>query len=217
MNVFDMPPLYSIVLFLFCLVSTCVAQLDDSSLPYGYYSSSSLTARPWSPQFEKWYPNHGVFLANVSEGICNLTLRDYRAAYAAPRGSLEASRIRAICYRHEACILSQYSQNFQANAQGASVILGFIPSLLSASIGPSISEIYLLSIHRPLLATLTTLGSPAYQVFKLFEYHHPGRLLHAEENQLQFRVFSKLPAIFCSGVELHYSTGSGRDGPLYNR
>lgn len=111
----------------------------------------------------------------------------------------------SICYRHEACILSQYPPNFQANAQGASVALGFIPALLSASIGPSISEIYLLSIHRPFLAMLITLGSPAYQISKPFEYQHPGKVLLAEDGQLQISVSSKGYAILLCSFEYFFA------------
>ncbi|KAI0894961.1 hypothetical protein F4806DRAFT_103846 [Annulohypoxylon nitens] len=205
--------LYFIILLFCTLMNSCIAQmdqLDDDSLPYQYYSSNPRTAWPWSPQFELWYPDHREFLTNVSEGICNLTLRDYRAAYRSPRGSPEALKMLSICYRHEACILSQYPPNFQANAQGASVALGFIPALLSASIGPSISEIYLLSIHRPFLATLITLGSPAYQIFKPFEYQHPGKILLAEDGQLQIPVSSRGYAILlCSSEYLFALLAAG--------
>ncbi|KAI2463272.1 hypothetical protein F4781DRAFT_417179 [Annulohypoxylon bovei var. microspora] len=196
-----MSPLYFIIILSLFQMNFATAQLDDNSLPYNYYSSIPRTARPWSPQFEAWYPDHRKFLANVSQGICNLTLRDYRAAYEAPRGSVESTKILSICYRHEACILSQYGDNFQANAQGASVVLGLFPTLMSVSIGPSVSEIYLLSIHRPILAMLITLGSPTYQVSKLFEYHHPGLLLHPENNKLQIFISSKSFAMFLSILE----------------
>ncbi|KAI1397971.1 hypothetical protein F4819DRAFT_470249 [Hypoxylon fuscum] len=195
-----MLPLFFIVLLSCFQAKLVTAQLDDDSLPYNYYSSSPITPRPWGPQFESWYPDHAKFLTNVSQGICNLTLRDYRAAYEGHRYSLNGSQILARCYRHEACILSQYGANFQANAQGASIVLGLIPTLLSV-IGPNVGEIYLLSIHRPLLATLLSIGSPTYQIARLFEYHHPGNLLNAEDGKLQISVSSTYSIVSLSIIE----------------
>ncbi|KAI2603607.1 hypothetical protein GGR54DRAFT_460212 [Hypoxylon sp. NC1633] len=190
MSIFNILTLYFAIYLAYSKVSFASAQLDDDSLPYDYYLSSPSTSRPWPSQFEMWYPDHATFLADTSRGICNLTLRDYRAAYEAPRGSTIGSKIQSICYRHEACILSQYGENVQANAQGASIVLGLIPTFLSV-LGPSVSEIYLLSIHRPLLAMLISIGSPSYYVPRLLDYHAPARLLNAESDMLQISFSSR--------------------------
>ncbi|KAI1780136.1 hypothetical protein F4818DRAFT_401936 [Hypoxylon cercidicola] len=153
--------------------------------PYAYYTSSPILPRPWASQFTTWFPNSGGILNNVSTGVCNLTLRDYRAAFQAPRGSPEALKMLSICNRHEACVYAQLPPSVTLNYQGASILLGLTPMILS-TLGPTIAELALLSTHRPILSLLISLGAPVYWVIRAFEFHDPrdaargGRLVMGE-------------------------------------
>ena len=58
----------------------------------------------------------------------------------------------------------------------AGVVLGLLPTLL-AVLSPSIAEIALFSPQRPVLAMLTSLGSPGLLQTRIFEHTDPGELL----------------------------------------
>lgn len=99
-------------------------------------------------------------------------MQDYRTAFAAPRDSINATKLLSICYRHEACIFDQIPTNHLLNYQSALVILGLVPTLMSY-IGPSIAEISLLYAHRPILSALLSLGTPTISP-RLFESNNPN-------------------------------------------
>ncbi|XXG94803.1 hypothetical protein Hte_001061 [Hypoxylon texense] len=140
--------------------------------PYAYYESSPILPRPWAGQFATWFPNSAGVLTNVSTGVCNLTLVDYRAALRAPRGSAEARTLLSICNRHEACVYAQLPPSVTLNYQGASILLGLAPVILS-TLGPTLAELALLSARRPLLSLLVSLGAPVCWVTRAFEFHDP--------------------------------------------
>lgn len=150
--------------------------------PYNYYSSSPILPRPWANQFTTWFANSAPILTTISTGVCNLTLRDYHAAMESPRGSPQALKMLSICNRHEACVYSQLAPSVQLNYQGASILLGLTPVILS-TLGPTMAELALLSTHRPVLSLLISLGAPVYWVTRVFEFHDPrdaargGRLI----------------------------------------
>lgn len=151
-----------------------VADYKAADGPYNYYSSNALVPRPWFAQFEAWYPHNAKVLIEISTGIYNLTLRDYRVEFAAPRDSANATKLLSTCYRHEACIVDQVATNHQLNYQSALVMLGLVPTLL-ACIGPSIAEISLLYAHRPVLSALLSLSMPTiWTVSSLFEANTPN-------------------------------------------
>lgn len=156
--------------------TTVLAEWTANDAPYHYYSSNSLVPRPYFPQFESWYPHNAQRLIDVSTGICNLTLQDYRTAFAAPRDSLDATKLLSICYRHEACIVDQLQSNHLLNYQSALFIMGILSALLSC-IGPSVAEVSSLYGHRPLLSLLLSLGAPTlWTVSRLFEGNTPDRV-----------------------------------------
>ncbi|KAI4183917.1 MAG: hypothetical protein L6R41_005095 [Letrouitia leprolyta] len=160
-------------ILLFALSYAASATLDADSAPYSYYSSGPLVPRPWFRQFESWYPHNAQELIAISTGTCNLTLHDYRNAFAAPRSSVNASKLLSIYDRHEACVVNQLQTNRLLNYQGATVMLGLVSTLL-AYIGPSIAEISLLYAHRPLLSAILSLNTPTlWTVSSLFESNTP--------------------------------------------
>lgn len=149
----------------------------EKDAPYDYYSThSSIILRPWFAQFESWYPHNAKYLVNISTGTCNQTLRDYRIEFAAPRNSVNATKLLSTCYRHEACIVDQLQTNHLLNYQSALVTLGLVPTLL-VFVGPSVAELSLLYLHRPILSALLSLGTSAiWTGSNLFEANSPDRI-----------------------------------------
>lgn len=164
-----------------CLIAwACAATAEfivEKDAPYDYYSTySSVILRPWFAQFESWYPHNAKYLVNISTGICNQTLRDYRIEFAAPRNSVNATKLLSTCYRHEACIVDQIPTNHLLNYQSALVTLGLVPSLL-VIVGPSVAELSLLYLHRPILSALLSLGTPTIWTGRdPFEANSPDRI-----------------------------------------
>ena len=73
-------------------------------------------------------------------------------------------------------MIENLSGYLQATLQSSVVILGVLPTLL-AVLSPSISEVALLSSHRPFLSVLLSLGSPGVLQTRIFEYLDPAELL----------------------------------------
>ena len=116
--------------------------------------------------FHEWFP-HGVeSFANVSLQTCNATLRAFEDAYYSycskawiDLGIHENRAIFDLCRAHENCILEHVSEVIKASMATSGVVLGVLPTLL-AVLSPSITEIALIAVQRPLLAGLLSLGSP---------------------------------------------------------
>ncbi|KAI4193587.1 MAG: hypothetical protein LQ350_008244 [Teloschistes chrysophthalmus] len=188
--------------------SIVLAEWTANDAPYHYYSSNSLVPRPWFPQFESWYPHNAEKLIDISTGICNLTLPDYRTAFAAPRDSLDATKLLSICYRHEACIVDQLQSNHLLNYQSALVIMGMLSALLSC-IGSSEAEISALYDHRPLLSLLLSLGAPTlWTVSSLFEGNTPDRARATRMDSLAPGPLGPRPAAAVSACEYLVAAGA---------
>ncbi|KAI0834865.1 hypothetical protein F5Y06DRAFT_149911 [Hypoxylon sp. FL0890] len=168
--------------------------------PYDYYTSNPITPRPWPDQFETFFPNNNRMLTNFSTGICNLTLRDYRAAFRAPPGSIEARKMLSICNRHEACIYGQLVPSVALNYQGASIFLGLAPYILS-TLGPTVAELSLLSVHRPFLSFLISLGAPVSTPTRVFDFDDPRDLLSGKGRNLAIGRIAGWLAILISAVQ----------------
>lgn len=205
----------------------CLIKADfnsDLDGPYDYYTRNSVP-RPFFRQFDSWYPDASGHLQTISEGICNQTLRDYRASYAAPRGSDAAAKLIAICYRHEACILDQAGANWTANLTSAGVLLGLLPTLLS-TFGPRVSEIGILFAHRPVLTLLMSLGAPmVWPSTRIFEYDDPRDVFKDEHLKLAvprqgkwlaalFSMVEYVLVLASAGLTLHTTLMMGRNALL---
>lgn len=81
------------------------------------------------------------------------------------------------------CIMGSIDEYIKADMAAASVLLGLTPTLL-AGLGPSGGEISLLSLHRPLLAFLVSLGSSAIYPSRLFSYENPFNLIKPSSGAL---------------------------------
>ena len=89
---------------------------------------------------------------------------------------------------------------WKASMAAATVALGLLPTLLAA-IGPSISETSLLSSQRPILAFFVSLGAPATQPSRLFEYEDPIDLLSVRGGKLVIPRLGRCLAALVSGLE----------------
>lgn len=140
------------------------------------YFTTDSNLRPWSQQFESWYPKYHPTLKALSEGVCNRTLHDYQVSFNAPAGSSEYLQLLSICYQHERCLFDGLTTDQQINFQTAGIVLGILPTMMSW-IGVSIAETALLSAHRPVLSFLLSLAAPAVWPTRVFEYNNPADLL----------------------------------------
>ena len=198
----------SIAICLIVLAHVAIAEFTADDAPYNYYSIKTPTRRPWFAQFESWYPHNAIYLVNISTGICNQTLRDYRIEFAAPRNSANATKLLSTCYRHEACIFDQIQTNHLLNYQSALVILGLLPTLL-VLIGPSVAEVSLLYLHRPILSALLSLGTPTiWTTSNLFEANTPDRVRITTMDGLAIRWLSPRAAAALSVGEYLLAAGA---------
>jgi hypothetical protein len=76
------------------------------------------------------------------------------------------------CGLHLSCILNATIQSVQANMAATTVLLGLTPSIL-AGLGPTVGEVALLSLHRPVLALLISLGAPGIYPSRIATYDNP--------------------------------------------
>ncbi|KAL8946891.1 MAG: hypothetical protein Q9222_006770, partial [Ikaeria aurantiellina] len=127
--------------------------------------NTSLTESVRRPlKFQSWYSDHRAELSGVSNTVCNLSLKAYQ-------GDMEARNtlgpVEDYYWAHMNCMMSTVSEHVKASFSGTSILLGLAPTTLSL-LGPSVGEMALLSIHRPIFALLLSLGAPAI---------YPGRFL----------------------------------------
>ncbi|KAI8954352.1 hypothetical protein F4801DRAFT_575749 [Xylaria longipes] len=101
----------------------------------------------------------------MSENVCSDTLHDY---FNPPPGLAKL----IACYFHTDCIIENLSETPKANMASASVLLGLMPTLL-AGLAPSIAEVTLLSLDRPLLSLLVSLAVPSLYPTRTLQYDDP--------------------------------------------
>ena len=154
-------------------------------------------------QFRSFYPQWRTRQLNTSMETCNATLVKYRADYDSygVRGRLSIES----CQNHLSCILDNTPEAWKASNAAASVALGLLPTLL-ATIGPTKAETSLLSTQRPVLACLVSLGAPATQLGRLFEYDDPIHLLSTHGDRLIVPRLGVCAAALVSGLEYLMAT-----------
>jgi hypothetical protein len=154
---------------------------DPTNSTYNEYNSTGFLWPSFGPQFVSFYPQYSPILSlYVSpESVCGDLYHDYRTAY-----DTSSPLLLSICYDVENCLMDSLQSSVVSNYQSASVILGLMPSLL-AQIGPSISEIAILSAHRPLLSFLLSMGAPAVNLpTRVFTYTSPSNVLTDDGTRL---------------------------------
>jgi hypothetical protein len=176
------------------------------------YFTTSWFPRPWHPQYTTFYAKYNARLTNISTNTCASTFQDYHASYHDPHSTSLAHELLSICYQHEQCMLDALPSNILVNFNSASVVLGLMPTLLS-TIGPSVAEVSLLSVHRPVLAFLTSVGAPAVWPTRLLEYNDPVRVLFgsdARDSLLAYHIGArwKWAAYILSILQYALATGA---------
>ena len=168
----------------------------------------------WAPLpptllFESWFNKYHKELINATLTTCNTSYFNYFEAYHAPCRSLNTSYLLNRCYYLEACLLNSLTSDVQANFNGAIVILGLMPTLLT-SISPSVAEITLLSAHRLLLSLLISMGAPAIWPTHIFEYKyiHPSETLHERRGALRTSQMRPWPVAMTSLVQYIVAIGA---------
>ena len=156
----------------------------------GSHANESINyVAPTPHKYDYWYGEYGAELEFVSTGVCNLSLAAYRGDQNA-RATL--GPVRSYCWTHSNCILSSVTPAITQSIAGASILLGLTPTILSV-LGPSVAEIALLSMHRPILSALLSLGAPAIFPGRFLVWEDP---LRANEPQTGAFIVSRFsPAV----------------------
>jgi hypothetical protein len=103
--------------------------------------------------------------------------------------------------------MSHATEYIKSNMATASVLLGLTPVIL-ATLGSSTTELSLLSSHRPVLAFLLVLGSPAVNPIRSYDYPDPKVELRQKKWRWDFPKRSQMGNIVCVMVELLFAISS---------
>jgi hypothetical protein len=109
--------------------------------------------------------------------------------------------------------MSNATEYTKANMASAAVLLGLTLVIL-ATLGSSTTELSLLSSHRPVLAFLLVLGSPAVNPIRTYDYPDPKVEVREKKWRWDFPKHSQIPKrsqtrnIVCVIVELFFAIGS---------
>ncbi|KAK6430974.1 hypothetical protein LTR95_012869 [Oleoguttula sp. CCFEE 5521] len=124
---------------------------------------------------------------NISVTTCNASLSAFRDAYAASTSKAAISLgiagskdpVYALCQQHASCILENSTEWAKANLGASNLILGLLPTIL-AVIAPSMTEMAVLGVHRPLLSAIISISTPSILQGRVFYYEDPGEVLKTE-------------------------------------
>ena len=137
---------------------------------------SAAASRPLPRQkFDAWFSTYGQTFSNSSTIVCNDTLQKYKN----PSSDSPPARLRIA---HHAT-----TETIKANMGSAGVVLGLMPSLLSA-MGPTLAESSMLMLERPLLSVLLAIGGPAFYPLRPYDHQDPLQVLK-EPIRMPPRIF----------------------------
>jgi hypothetical protein len=106
-------------------------------------------------QFDLFFPTWNPMLQDIIHGKCLDEYNHYKNDTGAPIvGSLE------LVTPLIDCVLGQLPETRKAEMGASTVLLGAMPTMLQA-LGSTTAETSLLSLHRPFLSLLLSIGSPA--------------------------------------------------------
>jgi hypothetical protein len=94
-----------------------------------------------------------------------------------------------------------------ANMNTATVVMGLTPTILAA-IGPTATEIALLSFHRPLLTILLSVGSPELFLNRLAMFDNPLKIIDNNAGALVVPPLSTHWAVLTSVVQYILAGGA---------
>lgn len=86
-----------------------------------------------------------------------------------------SNRLDALCLKHQECILENMSESQKSFMASSALVLGLSPIILS-TLGPTVSEIGLISLNRPFLSLLLTLGTVGVYPSRILSYEDDSPL-----------------------------------------
>ena len=192
------------------LVSPSSAAWDEYDYSNGYIPSTSKNstydeAVLMPLKFTEWYDRFAPTLNEVSTTVCNLSLRAYRGDMEA---RLTLGPVNGYCWVHTNCILETIPERVKASFSGTSILLGLAPTTLSV-LGPSAAEIALLSLHRPFICLLLSLGAPAIYPGRFLMWDNPIRAHAPQTGAFVILPVPKPWAIFTSLLQYTVVAGAG--------
>ncbi|KAG4432179.1 hypothetical protein IFR05_012346 [Cadophora sp. M221] len=153
------PIMKGILSLLYPTILVCAYDYPFQFAPTGFWlTNQSLSyAAPKPLKYQHWFHNSRPQVKTISDGACNLSL----AAYLGDATARETlGPVNSYCWTHSNCILATVNPSILQSFASASILLGLMPTILSM-LGPSVAETALLSLERPLLSLLISLGAPA--------------------------------------------------------
>lgn len=109
---------------------------------------------------------------------------DSLSAYVQEWGKYDsANQLDSLCVHHQECILQNMSESQKSFMASSALVLGLSPIILS-TLGPTVSEIGLISLNRPFLSLLLTLGTVGVYPSRILSYEDDSPLDIAREPSL---------------------------------
>ncbi|KAH8773546.1 hypothetical protein F5883DRAFT_548066 [Diaporthe sp. PMI_573] len=119
-------------------------------------------------QYQHWFPQWRVKLTRIMQDNCSVPYQDYLTPGADP--GYEHDKTMAVT----SCVLGNMLEADKMGMQSATVLLGLTPTILGL-VGSSTAETSVLSLRRPVLSLILSLGSPSINPLRSFEYWDPVR------------------------------------------
>ena len=131
------------------------------------------------PQYQHWFPQWRAELTHILQYDCWAPYQDYLT-----HGAYVNRHDRTIPVTD--CILDNMRESGKMGMQAAAVLLGLTPTILGL-VGSSTAETSILSLRRPVLSLILSVGSPSVNPLRSFEYWDPvrGILLQKPKDQSQ--------------------------------
>lgn len=170
---------------------------NEASLPGGSGNASLDQTVLYPLKYDSWYHDFSDQLDLISTTVCNLSLAAYRGD---PTARATLGPVRDYCWSHANCLLSTASERVKASFGGTSILLGLAPTTLSV-LGPSVAEMALLSLHRPFLSFLLSLGAPAVFPGRFLLWNDPLRANEPSTGAFIVQPFSKKISILVSVIQ----------------
>jgi hypothetical protein len=104
--------------------------------------------------------------SGLNINTCNATYALYTAAYEASDNWV---LLAGTCGKHQRCLLENTDENAKAYISSSALLIGFTPMLLS-NVAPTISELGLISLNRPILSILLSMGTAAVYPTRVMSY-----------------------------------------------
>ncbi|KAI0016593.1 hypothetical protein F4780DRAFT_672666 [Xylariomycetidae sp. FL0641] len=155
--------------------------------------------------FDQFMPGWNPLVQEVIRDNCSAELAQYKTGTLPPGSSLSAG-INPIVN----CILEHWPEFRKAEMAASAVVLGLLPTLLS-SLGSSPAETAVLSLQRPALAFLLSMGSPAATVMKASDFADAVQALveRGDERMLAF-AWMGLAEVAAAGSRWVYLVSAGQ-------